>query len=89
MENGLKWRLEEKKTEEREREGNACEIRFVIKRLILLILSTCNPTIGFGFLSLFLVLRSCQLTMQWLTVCSFQDTYIFFVPGQNCKRELV
>lgn len=64
-------------------------VRFVIKRLILLILSTCNPTIGFGFLSLFLVLRSCQLTMQWLTVCSFQDTYIFFVPGQNCKRELV
>ena len=64
-------------------------VRFVIKRLILLILSTCNPTIGFGFLSLFLVLRSCQLTMQWLTVCSSQDTYIFFVPGQNCKRELV
>ena len=86
-----KWfemEIEEKKRQKRGKE-KGMPVRFVIKRLILFILSTCNPTIGFGFLSLFLVLRSCQLTMQWLTVCSFQDTYIFFVPGQNCKRELV
>ena len=56
-------------------------VGYVIKRLILLTLSTCNPAIGFGFFSLFLVLRSCQLSMQWLTVCSFQDMYIFFCSG--------
>ena len=76
------------KKRQKRRKEKGMPVRLVIKRLILLILSTCNPTIGFGFLSLFLIL-SCQLNMQWLTVCSFQDTYIFFVPGQNCKRELV
>ena len=35
---------------------------FVVKRLILLTLSACNPTIGLASFSLFLVLRSYQLS---------------------------
>ena len=58
---------------------------FVVKRLILLTLSACNPTIGFGFFFSFSGLEKLSIKQFALS----RIRIYFFVPGQNCKRELV
>ena len=59
---------------------------FVVKRFILLTLSACIPSIGFWlFFFSFSGLEKLSIKQFALSrICIY-----FFVPGQNCKRELV